>query len=182
VSSVSLQIDVSPRRNRLTAFFRSPLSLPLVLANYVYGIIAYIAVVGAWFAIVITGRFPAGLYGFIGGYVRFLLRADAYMMLAVDAYPPINGAENPDYPVHVLIGERKERYSRLKTFFRGIYVIPAYLVLFALMVPLLVVVLLSWFAIVITGRQPQAFSRYTNFTLRWMLTYAALAMLVAEDY
>ena len=63
MSSVSLQIDVSPRRNRLTAVFRSPLSLPLVLVNYVHGIIAYIAVIGAWFAIVITGRFPSGLTG-----------------------------------------------------------------------------------------------------------------------
>jgi hypothetical protein len=50
------------------------------------------------------------------------------------------------------------------------------------MVPLLVVVLFSWFAIVVTGRQPRAFSRFTSFALGWMLTYAALAMLVAEDY
>jgi len=76
-------------------------------------------VVGAWFAIVITGQFPSGLYGFIGGYVRFLLRADAYMTLAVDAYPPFNGTDKPDYPVHVIIGERKQHYSRLKTFFRA---------------------------------------------------------------
>jgi len=59
---------------------------------------------------------------------------------------------------------------------------PAYLVLFVLTVPLLVVVLFSWFAIVVTGRQPRAFSRFTSFALGWMLTYAALAMLVAEDY
>jgi len=179
---VSLQIDVLPRHNRLTTFFRYPMALPIALVNYGYGIIAYFAMVGAWFAIVFTGRFPVGLYGFITGYVRFLLRADAYMMLAVDVYPPFNGDETPDYPVHVMIGERKEHYSRLKTFFRGIYVMPAYVVMFVLMFPLLVAVLFSWFTIMFTARQPAAFSRFTAFVLGWMLKLTALLLLLSEDY
>ena len=182
MSSVSLQIDVSPRRNRLTTFFRYPLALPIALVNYVYAIVAYIAVIGAWFAIVITGRFPAGLYRFVAGYVRFLMRADAYLMLAVDAYPPFNGDERADYPVHVLIGERKEHYSRLKTFFRGIYVMPAYLVTFVLIFPLLIVVAASWVAIVITARQPRVLSTFTAFVLGWVLKLTALLLLVSEDY
>jgi hypothetical protein len=66
-------------------------------------IVAYVAVVIAWFAIVITGRYPAGLYGVAAGYLRFSTRAVAYMMLAVDAYPPFSVDEAVDYPVRVHI-------------------------------------------------------------------------------
>ena len=43
MSSVSLQIDVLPRHNRLTTFFRYPMVFPIALVNYVYAIAAYVA-------------------------------------------------------------------------------------------------------------------------------------------
>ena len=128
MSTVSLTIAAPLKHNRLTTFFRYFLAIPLLIVNYVYAIIAYIAVVIAWFAIVITGRYPAGLYGVAAGYLRFSTRVVAYMMLAVDAYPPFSGDEALDYPVPFHNPERKERYSRLKTLFRVIYIIPAYLI------------------------------------------------------
>ena len=45
---------------------------------YVYGIVASIAIVIAWFAIVITGRYPQGLYNFVAGFNRFITRVTAY--------------------------------------------------------------------------------------------------------
>ena len=88
MSTLSLPIAAPLKHNRLTTFFRYFLAIPLLIVNYVYAIIAYIAVVIAWFAIVITGRYPAGLYGIAAGYLRFSTCVVAYMMLAVDAYPP----------------------------------------------------------------------------------------------
>ena len=180
MSTLSLAIDAPPTHSRLTTFFRYILAIPLLIINYLYAIGAYFVAVIAWFAIVFTGRYPAGLYNFAAGYLRFSTRAVSYLMLAVDAYPPFNGDEALDYPVHVTIPERLERYSRLKTFFRMIYIIPAYVVVVVLGIALYVLVVLSWFSILITARDP--FAAYKQFALGWVLKFAALYLLVVENY
>jgi Domain of unknown function (DUF4389) len=48
------------------------------------------------------------------------------------------------------------RYSRLKVLFRGIYAILAEVIRYALGIVMGFVAFLSWFAIVITGRQPES--------------------------
>jgi Domain of unknown function (DUF4389) len=180
VSTLSLTIDSLPKHNRLTSFFRYILFIPLALVNYLYAIGAYIATVIAWFAILFTGRYPEGLYGFTSGYLRFSTRAISYLMLAVDVYPPFSGDEAPDYPVHVTIPARLERYSRLKTLFRMIYIIPAYVVVVVLGIGLYITVVISWFTILFTARDP--FASFKLFALGWVLKFAALYLLVVEDY
>ena len=59
---VTFEADYSEQRNRLTTFFRLILMIPVAIVLYVFGIVASIAIVIAWFAIVITGRYPQGLY------------------------------------------------------------------------------------------------------------------------
>ena len=83
-----------------------------------YGILAAIVVVIAWFAIVITGRYPQGLYDFEAGWVRFLARFTAYVALLCDPYPSFGGSDDPSYPVRMSFDGPLERYSRLKTGFR----------------------------------------------------------------
>jgi hypothetical protein len=112
--------------------------------------------------------------------VRFSTRAVAYMMLAVDAYPPFSGDEAVDYPVRVRIPARKDRYSRLKTLFRIIFIIPAYLIVVVVGIVLYGAVVISWFAILITARDP--FTNYKRFAIGWVLKFAALYLLVTEDY
>jgi hypothetical protein len=180
MSTVSIAIAEPLKHSRLTTFFRFLLAIPLIIVNYVYGILAYIAVVIAWFAIVITARYPAGLYNFAVGYLRFSTRMIAYMMLAVDAYPPLSGEEAPDYPVQVQIPERQPTYSRLKTLFRVIYIIPAYLMVIVLGILLYIAVIISWFTIMITARDP--FINYKRFAFGWVLKFASLYLLVIEDY
>ncbi len=48
-----------------------------------------VCVIVAWFAILFTGRYPGGLFGFIVGVMRWGLRVCAYAFLLVtDRYPP----------------------------------------------------------------------------------------------
>ena len=50
---------------------------------------AFGAVVIAWFAILFTGRFPRGLFGFLVGVGRWTNRVNAYaLILVTDRYPP----------------------------------------------------------------------------------------------
>jgi hypothetical protein len=46
-------------------------------------------VVGAWFAILFTGRYPRGIFRFVEGVIRWQNRVYGYaLVLVTDKYPP----------------------------------------------------------------------------------------------
>jgi hypothetical protein len=52
---------------------------------------AVVAIVIAWFAILITGRYPRPLFTYVVGVGRWSLRVNAYAFLLVtDRYPPFS--------------------------------------------------------------------------------------------
>ena len=54
-------------------------------------IAALFAAIGAWFAILFTGRYPRGLFEFIEGVIRWHNRVIAYALLLItDRYPPFS--------------------------------------------------------------------------------------------
>jgi len=77
-------------RNRLTTFFRSLLIIPHLIAIMLVGIAAAVAVFIAWFAVLITGRWPDGLRDFVLGYFRWTIRLNGYALLLTDEYPPFS--------------------------------------------------------------------------------------------
>src|SRR5512146_3280804 len=107
-----LSYDVAPPggpRNRLTSAFRFILAIPHLLIvgspssvgigsnnGGVFGTVAGIVAVIAWFAILFTGSFPRGLWDLSHMYLRWRARAIAYMALLRDEYPPFgDGGEYP---------------------------------------------------------------------------------------
>jgi hypothetical protein len=152
---VSFEADYVENRNRLTTFFRLILMIPVAIVLYLFGIIASIAIVIAWFAIVITGRYPQGLYDFVAGFTRFLTRFTAYTALLCDPYPAFGGSDDPDYPVRMQFAGPLERYSRVKTFFRGIIAIPILFVRYVMGILLEIGAFGAWVVIVITGKMPR---------------------------
>jgi hypothetical protein len=77
-------------RDRLTVAFRIILAVPHILAVWVLGVAWALATVVAWFAILFTGRYPAGLYTFAVGVLRWSIRLEAYLLLLHDEYPPFS--------------------------------------------------------------------------------------------
>jgi len=152
---VTFEADYVERRSRLTAFFRLILAIPLVLWFYVYALVASIAIVIAWFAIVVTARYPQGLYDFVAGFTRFLARFTAYVVLLGEPYPPFGGADDPTYPVRMQFAGPLERYSRARTFFRIILAIPIAILRYVMNLLLEIGAVAAWIVIVITGRMPR---------------------------
>jgi hypothetical protein len=67
------------------------LAVPHYLALAVLSVGVLISVIGAWFAILLTGRYPRGLFDYVVGVLRWGLRVTAYAyLLTTDRYPPFS--------------------------------------------------------------------------------------------
>jgi hypothetical protein len=92
--SVHLDIDypdVERDLNRWLPLVKWLLAIPHFVVLLFLTIGAVIAVVLAWFSILITGRYPRGLFDFVVGVGRWGLRVQAYTLLLVtDRYPPFS--------------------------------------------------------------------------------------------
>lgn len=90
--SVHLEIDypdVKTSLNRWMPLVKWLLAVPHYLVLAFLGVAAVFAVIFAWFAILVTGRYPRGLFDFVVGVGRWMLRVNAYAFLLVtDRYPP----------------------------------------------------------------------------------------------
>lgn len=180
--SVAYFVEYEQERNRLTSFFRLFTAIPPMIWVMLYGFAAGLAIICAWFALVFTARFPVGLFDFIAGFQRYYARVTAYIYLASDKFPGFSGDPQIPYAAHLLIGPPKETYSRAKAFFRGILYIPFYAVAYVLISVAQIGALISWFAILFTGKQPQGIQDLMDFCLGFILRAGVFASLVTEDW
>ena len=87
---VTFDVEYPEQSNRWTVAFRLILAIPQLIV-LVFVLLAWVVtVVIAWFAILITGRYPEGLYTFGVGVQRWTLRVQAYLLLMRDEYPPFS--------------------------------------------------------------------------------------------
>ena len=180
---VSYDADYVPEgRNRLTTFFRSIVAIPWHLVAGLYGIAAYIAVIIAWFAMVFTGRYPEGLYNFNAGFLRMVTRVNGFAYLLNDEYPPFNGQDDPAYPVRLGVPAPLDEYSRMKALFRIIIGIPVYLLAIVQSLILGVCYLISWFAILFTGKHPEGLFNPMRSASGYIARASAYFLLITEDY
>ena len=85
--------DLEPQltnRNRLTVAFRLILAIPAAVFVVVTGFITTVLVVLGFFAVLFTGRWPAGMRGWVVSWQGVSLRFNAYLHLLTDEYPPFS--------------------------------------------------------------------------------------------
>lgn len=92
--AVHLDIDypnVEQDLNRFLPLVKWLLAIPHYVVLAVMGVVAGLAVVFSWFAIVFTGKYPRPLFNYVLGVARWGLRVEAYAFLLVtDRYPPFS--------------------------------------------------------------------------------------------
>jgi hypothetical protein len=81
--------DVREALNRWLPLVKWLLALPHYIVLAFLDIAALVAVIVAWVAILVTGRYPRALFDFIVGVMRWHNRVAAYaLVLVTDQYPP----------------------------------------------------------------------------------------------
>lgn len=90
-SAVLLEYDV-PAAGQLSRWrvllWRAILLVPQGIVGIALGLAWLVLVVIAWFAILLTGRYPRGLFDFVVGVHRWYYRAVGYFASLNDRYPP----------------------------------------------------------------------------------------------
>ena len=88
-----IRLRIEPPResySRIKVFFRWLLAIPVAIIAYALYLVAELGSLIAWFAIVITGKQPAGLQSMINLGVAYYVRSGAYFALITEDWPPFN--------------------------------------------------------------------------------------------
>jgi len=92
--SVHLELDYPDAKedlNRWLPLVKWFLAIPHYIVLFVLAIGVFFAVTISWFAILITGTYPRGLFDYVVGVGRWALRVNAYaFLLLTDEYPPFS--------------------------------------------------------------------------------------------
>ncbi len=179
---VTFEADYVERRNRLTTFFRLILAIPVAIWLALYAIVADVAILIAWFAIVFTARYPQGLYNFVAGYTRFVTRVTAYASLLCDPYPAFGGSDDPAYPVRLEFAGPLEHYSRLKTLFRIILAIPIMILRYVMELLLKIGAVAAWVVILVIGKMPRGLFDVMVLANSYMARSDSYLYLLTETY
>lgn len=87
-----ISVELEPQltdRNRVTVLFRLILAIPAIVFALVTGIITVVMTFLAFFAVLFTGRWPAGMRDWVISWYGVSLRVNAYVHLLTDRYPPL---------------------------------------------------------------------------------------------
>jgi uncharacterized protein DUF4389 len=203
-----VDVDVTPvltGRNRLTCAFRPILAIPHILlvggpiafagswilgsgdrtraewgaGTGVLGAVASVVAVIAWFAILFTGRFPDGLWSLAAFYLRWRVRAIAYLTLLRDEYPPFG---DEPYPAELILPRPTEPRNKLTVAFRIFLAIPQFIAVAFLGMAWGVTTIIAWFSILFTGNYPRGLYDFGVGVLRWTTRVEAYVLLLRDEY
>lgn len=195
---VQFSVDYPDRAlDRVTTFFRIFVAIPIliVLGSVAGGVWQWsyedgstigagaggLLFFGPLLMIVFRQKYPRWWFEWNRELHRFGNRVFAYLALMDDRYPATGDHQSVhlDYEYPDVPNQLNQWLPLVKWFLA----IPHYVVLFFLDVAAIVVVIISWFAVLFTGRYPRGMFDFVEGVIRWhnrVLAYAFI--LVTDEY
>ena len=177
---VRIVVDDDLERSRLTVLFRLLLAIPHLVWLFLWTVAALFAVIGAWFAALVSGQVPEPLQRFLAAYVRYWAHVGAYVTLVGRRFPGFTGRAG-SYGIDLEIAPR-ERQNRWTIFFRLFLAIPALIVSSALDGVLVVVAVFSWLYALVLGRTSEGLRNLGAMCIRYSAQTHAYLFLVTPRY
>ena len=193
---VQLSVDYPDRDlDRVTTFFRIFVAIPILIVlgsvnggtwqwSYENGSTVAAGAGGLLFfgpllMILFREKYPRWWFDWNRELLRFSTRVGAYLALMDDRYPSTDDHQSVhldyDYPD---VPRDLNRWLPLVKWFLAI---PHYVVLAFLFLGAIVVAVISWFAILFTGRYPRGMFGYVEGVIRWQVRVAGYAFLLVTD-
>jgi hypothetical protein len=175
-----LRLDDDLRRSRLTVFFRLLLTIPHLVWLALWSVVALVAAVLNWLAVLVTGRVPRVLARFLSAYLRYTLHVYGFLYLVANPFPGFTGRAG-SYPMEPIV-EVAARQKRLTVLFRLVLAVPALLLVSAYNGITSLAAVLGWFASLVTGRMPSGLRNAAALGLRYHLQTGAYLLVLNEAY
>ncbi len=176
---VQFSVDYPESSSRLKALFRIILIIPNgVILNLVSGI------VGALFPAIVLmllfrKKYPRWWFDVNVELQRFSARVWTYFFLLRDEYPSTNEQQavhlDFEYP------EGDNAVNRWLPLIKWLLALPHWIIISVLSIVYLIVVAISWFAIIITGKHPRGLFDFLIGCSRWAARTTAYAFLLTTD-
>jgi len=124
-------------------------------------------------------KYPRWWFDWNLAVARFATRVLAYLALLRDEYP----STDEEQAVHLDIPypNARDDLNRWLPLVKWFLAIPHYIVLWFLAIAAIVVVIVSWFAILFTGRYPKDLFDFVVGVFRWYLRVVGYAFLLTTD-
>jgi hypothetical protein len=177
-----MSVDPPIAQNRLSVLLRIIFAIPVFIFAALVGIGLAIVTLIAWFVILFTGKYPAGMANFAAGGVRLSARMLGYLYLLTDKYPPFSLDEDSSYPIRPFASVQIEGRNRLTVFFRYIMAIPHLIILGALNYIIGLIGFIAWLIALFTGSVPAGLHGFIAGYVRWSLRSNAYIMLLTDEY
>jgi hypothetical protein len=178
---VDFEIARQAEYHRFLPLVKWLLAIPHYFVLIFVGIGAFFALIGGFFAVLFTGRWPQGLFDFIAGTLRWAYRVTAYVFLLTDEYPPFSLGEEPDYPVQIRI-DYPEHVDNWRPLVHWLLVIPYLLVAGVLVWVAGIVSFIGIFVILFTKELPKGMFDLIAIPLRWQLRGHVYAYWMVDRY
>ena len=161
------------------------LAIPQLLIVSALRAVRQVLLLIAFFAVLFTKKIPEPLYDFIVMTLRYRWRVVSYALWMRESYPPFDFAptsEDPgNDPASVAI-TRPEELVRWLPLVKWFLAIPHYIVLTFIWIGAVFVGIAAFFAVLFTGRYPEAMRDYLVGTNRWFLRVLAYAGFLRDEY
>lgn len=177
---IRLEVTDGLRRSRLTVFFRLALAAPHLVWLALWGVLALVVVVIAWFGVLFNGIAPAWAHRFLTRFLRYQTHVLAFLHLVANPFPGFAGAAG-SYPVELHVAEAAPQ-NRWTAFFRLVLAIPALMLAAVFAQVLWVVSVLGWFAGLFTAKMPLGLRNLGAFALRFTAQASGYVLLLTGAY
>jgi hypothetical protein len=182
---VSLDFDHDDVVSRWRPLVNWLLVFPQFVVIYLLAIVERALAILSFFFVLITKKIPDSIFDFRVMTFRYQWRVMSFAFFMRDEYPPFAfdlGPDDPRTDAAVVTIERPGEMNRWLPLVKWFLAIPHYIVLAFLWIAVFVVWIVTFFAVLFTGRYPRGMRDFVVGVVRWTMRVNVYVLFMTDVY